>query len=194
MKVLVDLKVSDIVTVAVRNYFTNRARYVTCVVIALAYIVYLMNDLGMPADRRAWLIYIAGGVIFAVAFFVLFLIVGTLNAVIMVRHSAGVIGPHEMQVLPEGVRDVTPVTESLTRWPAVFRITRRGNYLAFWISPYLAHLVPGRAFPDAETFAAFERLARAYFNGEQMAAAPAAAPPRLLIETDPALWKRPAAI
>lgn len=193
MKVITDLKASDIVSVSVRNYFANRARYVVCVVIAIAYGLYLVNDLGMPADRRAWLIYIAGGVVFAVAFFVLFLIVGTLNALLMVRQSAGVIGPHEMQLLPEGLRDVTPVTESLTRWPAIFRITRRGDYLAFWISPYLAHLVPGRAFPDAQTFAAFEHLARAYFSGEGVGAVPPP-PARVPVPSDPALWKRPAAI
>jgi hypothetical protein len=192
MKVTTDLKVSDIVAINVRNYFANRARYVVCVVIAVAYGVYLINDLGMPADQRAWFIYVAGGVIFAVAFFVLFLIVGTLNAVVMVRHTAGVIGPHEMQLLPEGLRDITPATDSLTRWHAVFRITRRGNYLAFWISPYLAHVVPGRAFGDAEAMASFERLAHAYHSGEPIGAGPATSPP-LRIETDPALWRRPAA-
>ncbi|MGE4063509.1 MAG: YcxB family protein [Rhodospirillaceae bacterium] len=184
---------SDIISVSVRNYFANRARYVVCILVAIAYGLYLVNDLGLPADRRAWMIYIAGGVVFAVAFFVLFLIVGTLNAILMVRHSAGVIGPHEIQVLPEGLRDVTPVTDSLTRWPAIFRITRRGPYLAFWISPYLAHLVPARAFADAEAFAAFERLARAYFKGEQVSSARvASAPSRIQVSTDPALWKRPA--
>jgi hypothetical protein len=191
MKVTIDLKVSDIVSIAVRNYFSNRARYVVCVVIAVAYGLYLVADLGMPADQRAWIIYVAGGVVFALAFFFLFLIVGTLNAVLMVRHSAGVIGLHEMQLLPSGLRDVTDVTDSLTRWPAVYRITRRGKYLAFWVSPYLAHIVPGRAFASADAFAAFERLARALHAGENVVVGPQTPrPPR--VETDPALWKRPA--
>ncbi len=195
MKVTTELKVSDIVAVNVRNYVSNRARYVMCVLIAFAYSAYLISDLGMPADQRAWFIYVAGGVLFAVAFFLLFLIVNLLNAVVIVRDTSGVVGPHEIQILPEGFRDTTPVTDSLTRWPGVHRITRRGDYLSFWISPYLAHVVPGRAFTDAEDFAAFERLARAYLGGEKAVAAPAAAPaaaPRVVVHTDPKLWKRPA--
>jgi hypothetical protein len=191
MKVTIDLTISDIVSITVRNYVANRARYVICVVIAIAYGLYLIADLGMPASPRAWAIYVAGGVVFAVAFYVLFLIFGTLNAVLMVRHSAGVVGAHEIHLLPEGLRDITEVTDSLTRWPAVYRITRRGGYLAFWISPYLAHIVPARAFADAEAFAAFERLARALHAGENVVVAPQAPkPPR--VQTDPSLWKRPA--
>lgn len=191
MKVTIDLQVSDIVSIAVRNYFANRARYVVSFIIAVAYALYLIADLGMPADRRAWLIYIAGGTVFALAFFFLFLIVGTLNAVLMVRNSAGVIGIHEMQLLPEGLRDVTEVTDSLTRWPAIYRITRRGQYLAFWVSPYLAHIVPARAFPDGAAFSSFERMARAFHAGENTVAAPDAPKP-VRVTTDPALWRRPA--
>lgn len=193
MKVVTELKVSDIVAVNLRNYVANRARYVMCVLVAVAYCAYLVFDLGMPADRRAWSIYVAGGVLFAVAFYILFLVVNVLNAVVMVRDTSGVIGAHEIQLLPEGFRDATVVTDSLTRWPGVVRITRRGAYLSFWVSPYLAHVVPGRAFPDTEAFAAFERTARAYLSGENVApAAQAAGVPRVVVQTDPKLWKRPA--
>lgn len=195
MKIATDLKVSDIVAVNLRNYVSNRARYAMCVVIAFAYSAYLISDLGMPADQRAWFIYIAGGALFAVAFFLLFLIVNVLNAVVIVRDTSGVVGPHDIQILPEGFRDTTPLTDSLTRWSGVHRITRRGDYLSFWVSPYLAHVVPGRAFADAEAFAAFERIARAYLGGENTAPAPVPAPavtPRVVVQTDPKLWKRPA--
>jgi hypothetical protein len=190
MKIATDLRISDIVAINLGNYFSSRARYLVCVVIAVAYTLFLINDLGVPADRRAWFIYVAGGVVFAVAFFVLFLVLGVLNAIVLARHTSGVIGPHEVQLLPEGLRDITPVTDSLTRWAAIVRITRRGNYLAFWISPYLAHVVPSRAFASAEAFAAFERLAGAYLSGERVTPMQPAAPAR--IPTDPALWKRPA--
>jgi hypothetical protein len=195
MKVTTELKVSDIVAVNTRNYVSNRARYAMCVVIAFAYSAYLITDLGMPADQRAWFIYVAGGVLFAVAFFLLFLIVNVLNAVVIVRDTSGVVGPHEVQLLPEGFRDTTPVTDSLTRWPGVHRITRRGDYLSFWVSPYLAHVVPRRAFADGEAFAAFERTARAYLSGEKTASVQTPAPaatPRVVVQTDPKLWKRPA--
>ncbi len=195
MKVTTELTVSDVVAVNLRNYVSNRARYAMCAVIAFAYSAYLISDLGMPADQRAWFIYVAGGVLFAVAFFLLFLIVNVLNAVVIVRDTSGVVGPHDIEILPEGFRDVTPVTDSLTRWRGVHRITRRGDYLSFWISPYLAHVVPGRAFPDAETFADFERLARSYLGGDNAAPAPIparAVAPRVVVQTDPKLWKRPA--
>ncbi|MCA0202228.1 MAG: YcxB family protein [Proteobacteria bacterium] len=195
MKVTTELKVSDIVAVNLRNYVSNRARYVMCVVIAFAYSAYLISDLGMPADQRAWFIYVAGGVLFAIAFFLLFLIVNVLNAVVIVRDTSGVVGPHDIQILPEGFRDTTPVTDSLTRWSGVHRITRRGDYLSFWVSPYLAHVVPGRAFADAAAFADFERLARTYLSGETAVPAPAPTPlpaARVVVQTDPKLWKRPA--
>lgn len=193
MKVVTELKVSDIVAVNLRNYVSNRARYVMCVVIAFAYCAYLISDLGMPADQRAWYIYIAGGLLFAVAFFLLFLIINVLNAVVIVRDTSGVIGPHEIQLLPEGFRDTTPVTDSLTRWPGVIRVNRRGDYLSFWVSPYIAHVVPARAFADADAFAAFERTARAYLRGENVAPMPQpAAASRVVVQTDPKLWKRPA--
>lgn len=202
MKVVTDLSVRDIVAINIRNYVSNRARYVMCVVIAAAYFAYIANDLGMPADERGWRIYILGSVVFAVAFFGLFLIINVLNAVSMVRHSSGVIGPHEMRVLPEGLRDTTPLTDSLTRWPGVFRITRRGDYLAIWTSPFMAHVVPRRAFADPDDFDAFERRARAYFTGEKDDAGEKtagagvkkfeSARPSIPALTDPGLWKRPA--
>jgi hypothetical protein len=194
MKIATDLRLSDIFAINVGNYFASRARYFVSLAIAVAYTLFLINDLGVPADRRAWLIYIAGGAVFAVAFFVLFLILGVLNAIVLARHTSGVIGPHEVQLLPEGLRDITPVTDSLTRWAAIVRITRRGDYLAFWISPYLAHVIPARAFADADAFAAFERLAASYLSGERAAPvqSPAPAPAPVRVTTDPALWKRPA--
>ena len=193
MKVVTDLRLSDILAINVQNYVSNRARYVVCGVIALAYMFFLIVDLGLPADRRAWLIYVAGGILFSVAFFVLFLILGVMNALVVARNTTGVIGPHEVRIMPEGLRDITPMTDSLTRWPGMFRITRNGNYLAFWISPYLAHIVPRRAFADADLAGVFERLAHAYLRGESpvpQRAPPPPPPPRA--PTDPALWKRPA--
>jgi len=192
MKIATDLRLSDIFAINVGNYFGSRARYLVSAAIAVAYTLFLINDLGLPADRRAWFIYIAGGVVFAVAFFILFLVLGVLNAVVLARHTSGVIGPHEVQILPEGLRDVTPVTESLTRWEAIVRITRRGDYLAFWISPYLAHVIPGRAFADADAFAAFERQAGAYLKGERAAPVKSSPLSPVRVATDPALWKRPA--
>ncbi len=195
MKVVTELTVKDIVAINVRNYVANRARYVMCVVIALAYFAYIANDLGMPADQRGWQIYILGSVIFAIAFYGLFLIVNVLNAVTMVRHSSGVIGPHEMRLSPEGLRDTTPLTDSLTRWPGVFRITRGGDYLAIWTSPFMAHVLPKRAFADHDSFEAFERQARAYCAGEQTPAVVVKQIERVrpvMVPSDPALWKRPA--
>ncbi|MDP1588992.1 MAG: YcxB family protein, partial [Prosthecobacter sp.] len=168
---------------------------VMCAVIALAYFAYIANDLGMPVDQRAWQIYILGSVIFAIAFFGLFLIINVLNAVTMVRHSSGVIGPHEMRLSPEGLRDTTPLTDSLTRWPGVFRITRRGDYLTIWTSPFMAHIVPKRAFADQDAFEAFERQARAFWAGEQAPAVVVEQIERVrpvMVASDPALWKRPA--
>lgn len=187
----IDLTVSDIVSLTLRSYLANRARYVISLAIAIAYGLYLIADLGVPADRRAWMIYISGGVLFAIAFFVLFLIAGTLNAALMARQSASVIGAHEIEISPEGLRDSTELTDSFTRWPAIYRISRRGDYLAFWISPYLAHIVPARAFVDAEAFSAFERLANAFHAGENVTIAPRAPRPAP-IKADPSLWKRPA--
>ena len=195
MKIVTDMTVKDIVAINVRNYVASRARYVMCIVIALAYFAYIANDLGMPVGQRAWQIYILGSVIFAIAFYGLFLIINVLNAVTMVRHSSGVIGPHEMRLSPEGLRDKTPLTDSLTRWPGVFRITRRGDYLAIWTSPFMAHVVPKRAFTDEDVFDAFERQARAYCADEPTPGAVVKQIERvrpIVAPSDPALWKRPA--
>ncbi len=207
MKVATEITLSDIVSVNVRNYVTNRARYVMCVVIAVAYGLYLVSDLGMPTDARAWLIYSAGGVFFAVAFFLLFLFINVLNAVVIIRDTSGVVGPHEIQISPEGFRDTTPLTDSLTRWAGILRITKRGDYLSFWISPFLAHVVPGRAFADAAAFEDFERSARDLMNlahgtpaptptststPKIVSATPLAERPRVVAPTNPDLWKRPA--
>ncbi len=192
MRIATDLRVGDIVAINVRSYFSNRARYVMSIVVAVAYAFYLMKDIGMPADQRGWIILAAGGVVFAVACFFLFLGVGILNAVSMVKHHRGVIGPHDMEILPEGLRDTTDFSQTFTQWPAIARITRRGAYLSFWVSPYLAHIVPQRAFADASAFDAFERLARAYHAGEAVET-PSYVYEPIVARTDPALWKRPAA-
>lgn len=192
MKVVTDLQLSDIVAINARNYFANRARYVMCLIVAVAYGFYLVNDVGMPADQRGWIILAAGAGIFAVACFFLFLGVGILNAVSMVKNHRGAVGRHEVQILPEGFRDTTEFSDSLIKWPAIAQIVQRGDYLSFWVSPYLAHVVPKRAFADAEAFAAFERRARAYHAGDSVTEAAAPPPQPLRLETNPALWKRPA--
>jgi hypothetical protein len=195
MKVTTDLRLSDIAVINARNYLGNRSRYLMAFIIALAYGFYLTSGFGLPLDRRGWLILSGGALFFGAFCFVVFLGVGVASALAMVRSHRGIVGRHDIHLLAEGFRDVTEVSDSLTRWPGITRISRNGDYLSFWVSPYLAHIVPARAFSDVEAFAAFERQARTLHAGEALDL-PVASPPTpavLAPPTEPSQWRRPRA-
>lgn len=191
MKAAGELRLADIAAINARNYVANRSRYVMSLVVAAAYGVFLVNDVGVPRDERQWFILTAGALLFGIFCFFIFLMVAVGSAVSLAKGQKGILGPHTFQITPEGVRDRTAFTDTLTRWPAVAQITRRGAYLAFWISPYTAHVIPRHIFAGEEAFAAFERRARAYHSGDDAVPPTPMPSPPPRAAADPALWKRP---
>jgi len=77
------------------------------------------------------------------------------------RPDRGQLGRHRLILDEEGLTESTAVGESRTRWAGVDRVEQSRDYIYLYTSPAAAHVVPKRAFPDAEQADAFYRLSEA---------------------------------
>ena len=64
----------------------------------------------------------------------------------------GVLGPHDFEIRDEGLFERTDANETLTKWPAVKSVLRRGSIIHVEVGPGLFHLIPRNAFQTDEAF------------------------------------------
>jgi len=94
---------------------------------------------------------IFGGVIGVATGFLINLSVMLFN----VGKKSGVLGSHQFELLPEGLRESTSVNESLQRWESIVEIKVYGKFLLLRINSYLFHVIPQRAFKNQTEFERF---------------------------------------
>jgi hypothetical protein len=76
------------------------------------------------------------------------------------RPDRGQLGRHRVILSDDGVVESTAVNQSRTAWAGVDRVEQSSDYIFLYTSPAAAHVIPKRAFKDAEQAEAFFRLAR----------------------------------
>lgn len=77
-------------------------------------------------------------------------------------HNRSVVGPREIEIATEGVRETTPTGETRHTWAAVERIAVDDGYIYIYIQPMAAHLIPKSAFETPSAVSAFVEQANAY--------------------------------
>jgi hypothetical protein len=90
------------------------------------------------------------------------------------KRYAALFQQRRLTISPEGVRVVSPTTESFTRWPGFCQIGSTDEHAFFFITPENAIVVPRRAFATDEAYDDFVNLAVAFRRGEVADAEPAA--------------------
>jgi hypothetical protein len=76
------------------------------------------------------------------------------------RPDRGQLGRHRVILSDDGVVESTAVNQSRTAWAGVDRVEQSSDYIFLYTSPAAAHVIPKRAFKDAEQAEAFFRRAR----------------------------------
>lgn len=76
--------------------------------------------------------------------------------------NSSVLCEHELEVMPDGLVEISPVSELRSKWESVERIESTSDYTFVYIQATAAHVIPRRAVAegDYETFAVALREAR----------------------------------
>jgi hypothetical protein len=56
--------------------------------------------------------------------------------------NAGVIGEHDLEILQDGIREMTVVNEQLTKYPGIERVEVTQTHVYIYIGPIYAYIIP----------------------------------------------------
>jgi hypothetical protein len=76
------------------------------------------------------------------------------------KPGRGQLGRHRVVLSETGVVESTAVGESRTSWAGVDRIEQDAQYIFIYTAPVAAHVIPRRAFGDAQDAERFYRFSR----------------------------------
>lgn len=76
------------------------------------------------------------------------------------KPDKGQLGMHKLVLDEKGVVETTAVGESRTLWAGVDRVEQNGGYIFIYTTPAAAHVIPKRAFENAQQAESFYALAR----------------------------------
>ena len=85
---------------------------------------------------------------------------GILKLLKEVAPNKGQLGRHKLALNAGDLVESTAVGESRTLWPGVVRVEQNRDYIFIYTQPHAAHIVPKRAFNNAEAAESFYQLAR----------------------------------
>lgn len=64
------------------------------------------------------------------------------------RKNHSVLTDHVIELQPDGLLEETKFNRSLFYWPGIVKAVSRPGFVAVYVTPHLAHIVPNRAFTD----------------------------------------------
>jgi len=76
------------------------------------------------------------------------------------RLEKGLLGRHTLKLDEAGLSESTAVGESRTLWAGVGRVEQNPEYIFIYTHPNAAHIIPKRAFNNAQAAESFYQLAR----------------------------------
>jgi hypothetical protein len=124
----------------------------------VAFLLYGAWDLYYSKPSVPWYLQVAVPVMAAVISGSLLLLTWLVVAPLMLlklRKTPGVLGEHSFEITPEGLREVTTVSEIRVAWGNARRVFRTRTFLFALIRDRGAFLFPRRAFPDSAAYDEF---------------------------------------
>lgn len=160
MKIEIELRRRDLILFNLALIPRMRSTYITIALIAAGAFIYFCFQYGIPATKEDWLVpltaSLGGGIGGMVA--------GTLFSIIFIVFSSsasnGVLGSHQFEISPDGLREKTIANEGLNKWCSIQEIRTVGPYLLFRISAFLFHVIPIKSFENKKAFLEFEKTAK----------------------------------
>lgn len=78
---------------------------------------------------------------------------------------------HTITLADDALVEATPFNENRTLWGGIYQVVDAADYIYIFVSLHSAHIIPKRAFPDAESARQFyERAARLQSGARPVAA------------------------
>lgn len=124
----------------------------------VAIVLYGAWDWYSSAPRAPWYLGAAAPIAAAIVTGSLLLLTYLVTAPLMLlrlRKTPGVLGEHAFEITPDGLRDVTPVSEIRVAWGNARKVFRTRTFLFALIRDRGACLFPRRAFPDSAAYEEF---------------------------------------
>jgi hypothetical protein len=112
-----------------------------------------------PIPEMPWYLWtgevlLAASLITGAAILLVFLIVAPLM-LLRLRKTRGVVGEHSFEITPEGLREVTDVSEIRVAWGSARKVFRTRSFLFALIHDRGAFLFPRHAFSDSAAYDEF---------------------------------------
>jgi len=149
----------------------RRVRYIiTVAIIAHALLLTLTSDDHRTGFRIAY---------FCVLLFVLWILMRALMFVLIRilqwrsftsdKHRS-VICEHTVTLVDDAIVEATPFNESRNRWSGIYRVVDATDYIYIFISLHTAHIIPKRAFTNADSAQRFYERAVSLHSASQQVA------------------------
>ena len=138
MRIQYQLKFLDVVLFQAVHQFLNPV--VQSLFLLLTWFIFQSELNDVPATLRAATVACS---LYAIMWALQF----TFNAIYLIsRRNKNVLTQHTIELQEKAVLEETRFTQTLVQWPGVARIVSRPGFVALYISPHMAHVIPNRAF------------------------------------------------
>ncbi len=85
------------------------------------------------------------------------------------RKNGSVLTTHVVEVLDESFFEETKFNKSFFYWPGVVKAVSRPGFVAVYVTPHFAHIVPNRAFSSTDQRASFLALVKEKIRAQKVA-------------------------
>jgi hypothetical protein len=82
------------------------------------------------------------------------------------RRNGSVLTTHIVEVLDDAFLEETKFNKSFFYWPGVVKAVSRPGFVAVYVTPHLAHIVPNRAFSSSDQRESFLALVKGKIRAE----------------------------
>jgi YcxB-like protein len=86
------------------------------------------------------------------------------------KKSKSVLTNHIVEVTDQHIYEETVFNKSFFYWPGVFKAISCPGFVAVYVTPSMAHIIPNRAFKSKEERVAFLKLVKSKINAVKKAA------------------------
>lgn len=86
----------------------------------------------------------------------LWLIQFVFNAIYLFsRKNKSVLTKHTVEIQPESFYEETKYNKSYFYWNGIYKVVRRPGFVAVYVTPHMAHIIPKRAFSSKTQMSSF---------------------------------------
>ena len=154
MKATTEIARKDLAFLSISLFPRIKANWIFLGVLIFAIAIFL-GVTKKPSDLGGCTALAISSVLGGIGGTVIGFVINMVTMLLTVGGKAGILGLHQYELCPEGIRESTEANETLQRWASIASIKVCGNYMLVRISSHLFHVIPKRAFESEEMFMNF---------------------------------------